>query len=121
MSVSPATTAPDAFAVHVRPAGTTVTATVHGELDLTVADELKAALAGALRLRPVPETLVVDLGAVAFLDSSAVHVLLAIHRRAVARGVRLVIAPAAPAVQRVFALCLVDDVLPFAGGPAPGG
>ncbi len=105
-----------AFAVEVLASGTTVTVAAAGEVDMTVAGELEAALAGALRSRPLPETLVVDLGGLRFMDSSGVHVLLGVHRRAVARGVRLVLLPAPPEVQQVFALCLVEDVLPFAAG-----
>ncbi len=104
------------FAVDVRRAGETVAATVRGDVDLTSAPGLEAALAGAVRARPAPEALVVDLGGVTFLDSSGVHVLLAVHRRAAARGVRLVLRPAPPDVHRVFALCLVEYVLPFAAG-----
>ncbi len=91
--------------------GTSLTITPTGEIDLFTADRLEAALSAALRL--APEIVVIDLSGVTFLDSSGVHRLLAGHRRATARGVRLVIVPGPESVQRTFALCGLLDVLPF--------
>lgn len=99
--------------------GTSLTITAAGEIDLATVERLDAALSGALRL--VPEIVVIDLGAVTFVDSTAVHWLLVAHRRAVAHGIRLAIIPGPEAVQRTFGLCGILDVLPFAATLSPAG
>jgi anti-sigma B factor antagonist len=97
--------------------GTTRTVTVAGELDLAVCDRVQAAVDAAVAA--CPDTVVVDLSPLAFIDSSGIHALVAAHRHALARDVRLVAIPAPPAVHHVFELCGLDAALPFvAGGSA---
>jgi anti-sigma B factor antagonist len=85
---------------------------VAGELDLAAADRLDRAIGDALAARP--ETVVVDLAAATFIDSTGVRSLVRGHQLAGDRQVRLVVLPAAERVHRVFELCGLDDVLPFA-------
>ena len=68
-----------------------------------------------------PSKVTVDLADVTFLDSSGIHRLLAGHRRATARGIRLVIVPGPECVQRAFALCGLLEVLPFVPEASPLG
>ena len=91
--------------------GTTRIVAVGGELDLAVAPWFEAAVAGALAHEP--RTVVVDLSAVDFMDSSGVHVLLSVHRRAAAQSMRLVVVPGPAPVQRLLSVCGVDSVLAF--------
>jgi len=99
------------FSAVATPCGATVTVTVAGELDLASADRLYEVVDPALD--QAPELLVVDLGPLEFVDSTGIRTLIGIHRKAVARGVHLVILPAPDAVQRVFRMCDLEDLLPF--------
>jgi anti-sigma B factor antagonist len=76
-----------------------------GEIDLHTARKLRqqfAALAGDL---------VVDLTEVSFVDSQAIGLLIAEHKRRVAAGERLVITGSSPMALRTFEICGVDQVL----------
>jgi anti-sigma B factor antagonist len=99
------------FALHESCCGTTRTVVAAGELDLSVAAGFDTAVTSALDSGA--ETVVVDLGDLAFIDSAGVHALLRAHRRAARGTVRLIIRPAADRVQRVFEVCGVTGVLPF--------
>ena len=50
----------------------------HGELDLATAPTLEAALDGV----EIAERLVLDLCGLSFIDSTGLHLLVALHRRA---------------------------------------
>ena len=80
-----------------------------GELDVATAERLRAALDGiedAARL-------VLDLRGLSFIDSTGLHLVVALHKRAQRDGFELaVIAPAAP-VDRAFRICALDKALPF--------
>jgi anti-sigma B factor antagonist len=84
--------------------------TVPEEVDVTNAEGLRTALLQAASNGH--GTLVVDMTRTRFCDSSALHTMIAAHKRAQAEGreVRLVIT-AAP-VLRVFALTGLDRVIP---------
>ena len=87
---------------------------VYGELDMSNAYQLERALTVA-ETAGVDEV-VVDLSAVHFIDTAGVHVLTAAADRfAVDVAQDLVLLRARPLVDRVFALCGVEDELPFAG------
>lgn len=79
-----------------------------GECDLAVRDELGEALFAAVRRG---RTVVVDLGAVEFLDSSGLHGLVAAHRAAVERGSRLYVENQTGAVAAVLDLTGVSTLL----------
>jgi anti-sigma B factor antagonist len=103
---------PHAFELRSDRWGTTHTVTVVGDLDLAVADRLDRAIDDALAAGP--ETVVVDLAGATFIDSTGVRSLLRGHHLAEDRQVRLVVLPADEGVHRVFELCGLADVLPFA-------
>jgi anti-anti-sigma factor len=104
---------PPDFSVTVGRHRDTVTVAPAGELDLAtaplVADHLDALAGGA------PACVVLDLGAVTFLDSSGVALLLGIWRRAGQEGWELSIANTPPAALGVLELCGLLDVLPLSG------
>lgn len=99
---------------------------VEGELDLASAPKLKWALADALGSGTT--RLVVDLSQVSFIDSTALGVLVGVHRN-LAAGTRMGIACSHPDVLNIFELTgldatfemfpTFDDALAYARGGAP--
>ena len=81
-----------------------------GEIDITNADGLQAALLESSEQGH--GRLVVDMSRTRFCDTAGLHALVGAHKRALAEGgeVRLVIPDAA--VQRIFALTGLDQVIP---------
>jgi anti-sigma B factor antagonist len=81
-----------------------------GEIDITNADALRAALLEASELGH--GRLAVDMSRTQFCDTAGLHALVGAHKRAQAEGgeVRLVIS--GMAVQRIFALTGLDQVIP---------
>ena len=84
--------------------------TLRTTLDATIAESLSAALYGTgSRVR-----LVLDLRGLSFIDSTGLHLLVALDKRAQREGFQLtLIAPAAP-VDRAIRLSGLDQRLPFA-------
>src|SRR5436305_307132 len=80
------------------------------EIDITNAPDLRSALqaAGADGHR----TLVLDMSRTRFCDSSGIHTLLAMHRRAQSEGGELLLVLPDPPVLRIFAITGVDRVIP---------
>jgi anti-sigma B factor antagonist len=99
------------FEVAVNERGTTTSVELAGECDLAARGPVRDAVSATLARDP--ECVVLDLTGTTFIDACGVGVVVEIARRARARGVRLVICPGPPAVDRVFALCQLTDVLPF--------
>jgi anti-sigma B factor antagonist len=90
--------------------GTSVHVLLAGEVDLVSTPALMRALNRALSTRA--ESVVVNLDAVTFIDSSALSVLVDGHRQAVAAGKAYTIGPpATPAVARVLAVTGLDTGL----------
>ncbi|KAB1978871.1 STAS domain-containing protein [Streptomyces triticiradicis] len=91
--------------------------TVDGIRVLAVAGELDADNVGTLRqaLRvgedSAPALTVLDLGAVTFMDSSAVNVLVAANRDATAAGGRLRMAALSEPVRRVVEIVGLDTII----------
>jgi anti-sigma B factor antagonist len=83
-----------------------------GELDLDGADRVQ------LELERVEATdallIVVDLSGLTFMDSTGVRLLTHAYARSRAGSDRLMLLRGSADVQRVFELCGVDDLLPFA-------
>jgi anti-sigma B factor antagonist len=90
--------------------------TLEGELDLATVGEAEAALAELERESSVT-TLVVDLRALRFMDSTGLHFVLGADARARKRGVRLLVVRGPEAVDRVFRLALLDGRLEFVDDP----
>ena len=79
-------------------------------LDSAIADTLGAALDGMEQ----GARLVLDLRGLSFIDSTGVHLLVALDQRAQRDGFQLtLLAPAAP-IDRAIQLCGLDRTLPFA-------
>jgi anti-anti-sigma factor len=98
------------FALHTASdAAETVVLTVTGEVDMTTAPELAKAFEGMAG--PV-HRVIVDLSAVAFLDSSGLNVLLRGRRELAATDIDLrVVAPPASVVRRVIEIAQLHESL----------
>lgn len=83
-----------------------------GELDMGARFQAEQAL-DKLLATPV-EQLVVDLGAVTFVDSTGMGLVLDMNDRARSEGFKLRLLRGPDEVQRVFELAGIADVLPFA-------
>jgi anti-sigma B factor antagonist len=73
-----------------------VVARLEGEVDMSNADDLGAAITA--RVSSEAQALVLDLAAVAYLDSAGIHVLFDLRERLTRRGqqIRLVLGPDSP-------------------------
>ena len=100
---------PEGFAVNVRRRDDVAIVQPRGELDLATVETLRI----ALDCVESAERLMLDLRRLTFIDSSGLHVLVALHQRAQRGGSQLtLLAPAAPA-DTTIRLCGLDQVLPF--------
>ncbi|MGI8693548.1 MAG: STAS domain-containing protein [Geodermatophilaceae bacterium] len=89
-----------------RPDGTCVA--VAGEVDIDTAPRMSRALAAGLAAgRPV----VVDLGAVTFMDSAGLSALIAAHKAAAAAGLTCRLQDLPPAVRRLLEVTGMDSLL----------
>jgi anti-anti-sigma factor len=91
--------------------GDATTVRLQGELDLASAHVMEERLTAIEEQRPA--RVVIDLGDLAFIDSSGLRVLLLADTRARERGFELVLAPGPEPVQRVFEMTGALDVLRF--------
>ena len=99
----------EGLSVDVRQRDDVVVVKPRGDLDVATAELLHAALNGIVE----PESLVLDLRELTFIDSTGLHLLVALHQRAQRSGFRLaLIAPVAP-VDKAIQLCGLEDALPF--------
>lgn len=78
-------------------------AVLSGELDLGVADRLRAELDGALE-RTGANSLLLDLSGVSFIDSSGLGVILGRYRRLSRNGGTVMVTGARPQVRRILEL-----------------
>jgi anti-sigma B factor antagonist len=85
--------------------------TLLGELDLASIRQLEEHFAAIDE--QLPSRLVVDLGGLAFIDSSGLRMLLLADARARERGYELVLLPGPEPVQRVFEMTGALDLLRF--------
>jgi anti-sigma B factor antagonist len=86
------------------------------EIDITNADELRAAVLQAASSGD--GTFVVDMSRTRFCDSAGLHALVDAHKRAQAEGGQVLLAVSGPAVLRLFQITGVDRALPhFPGVP----
>jgi anti-sigma B factor antagonist len=88
-----------------------VTVSLQGELDLSSARRMEERFASIDEQRP--SRVVVDLGGLAFIDSSGLRTLLIADELAREHGYELVLRPGGEPVQRVFELTGALDVLRF--------
>ncbi len=100
---------PQPFAVDVQRRNDVVTVQPHGELDMATVETLRAALDGVENVG----RLVLDLRGLSFMDSTGLHLLVALHERARREGFQLtLVAPAAP-VNKAIQVSGLDKTLPF--------
>lgn len=93
----------------------TVSIALEGELDLAGARQMEESLAAAEREEPA--RLIVDLGRLAFIDSTGLRLLLQADARAREHGYELVLRPGEPAVQRAFEVTGALGILRFEDAP----
>lgn len=86
--------------------GTTAVVTTHGDIDLVTSPEFRTAVHAAVD--DGADAMVIDLSSSGFLDSTALGVLVSLHRRL---RDRLAIAGAQPAVHRLFDITRFTTVL----------
>jgi anti-anti-sigma factor len=91
--------------------GTETTVALDGEWDLGEEKVTRHAFRAALARQPA--RLVLDLRCLSFIDSSGIHILMGLVRRADRLKIELAIVPGPPAVQRVFDICELTARLPF--------
>ncbi|MDX6681190.1 MAG: anti-sigma factor antagonist [Solirubrobacteraceae bacterium] len=84
---------------------------LEGELDLATVAAVQAALREPLD--PGIERRVLDLRGLTFMDSTGLRTILSANRAARREGWSLQIVAGPPAVQRIFEICGVADVLRF--------
>jgi anti-sigma B factor antagonist len=110
------------FAVEVQRRGHVTIVQPRGELELATVETLRSTLDAAIAetLRAALDgmengaRLVLDLRGLSFIDSSGLHLLVALDQRAQRDGFQLtLLAPAAP-IDRAIQLCGLDQILPFA-------
>lgn len=101
------------FSVHADQRGDTCRVVLRGEFDIAAVAAVQDAVARAFDGRPA--TLELDLSQLSFLDSSGLRAILEVRDRASDRDVALALVPGSPAVQRVFQITGLDEVLPFRG------
>jgi len=115
MAVSVQTNAPNVIdgrlCIAVSQVGATSTIALEGEWDLATQLATRQAIGRALADRP--ESLVLDLSRLVFIDSSGVHAVISLTRRTERLNVRFLIVPGPEAVQRIFEICHLTDSLPF--------
>ncbi|HEV7900101.1 MAG TPA: STAS domain-containing protein [Planosporangium sp.] len=92
------------------PARNTTTIELHGEFDVGAADELRHTLVEAI-MRSRPRHLVVDLGAVTFMDSTCIGTLVAAYHTACDVEVDLTVTGANPFLARVLATSGLHQLL----------
>jgi anti-anti-sigma factor len=99
---------PDNFSVTSDSSAGIITVVVTGEVDLDTAPTVRDEVLRHLREGATVE---LDLGAVTFMDSSGLHVLLATNRRASLVGAQLRLGRVSDRVQRLLELTGTEAVL----------
>jgi anti-anti-sigma factor len=95
--------------IEAREAGGVTYMTLGGEFDLAAIEQFESAI-GKLEANE-PETLVIDLSELDFMDSSGLRALVMADQRARQRGRRLAIVPGPPSVRRVFEITQLHERL----------
>jgi anti-sigma B factor antagonist len=106
------------FEVAIHDDGTTRTVTPHGELDLASVPRVAKPLVDGLT--EGFDTVVLDLSATTFIDSTGVSVVVGATARARERPTRFVVIPGPAEVHRVFALCGLLELVPFSASAVHG-
>lgn len=104
---------PPGFAIeHTAQGDGAVTLSLAGELDITSAGGLEQRLQALLE-QDRTSRIVLDLGGLSFIDSTGLRAIVIGADACKSRGCELLLVPGPPAVQRLFELTGLIDVLPF--------
>ncbi len=109
---------PEALEIVVSERDSATTIALTGEWGLAEQPATRATIREALGRSPV--SLILDLSQVSFIDSSGLHVVIELHERAQHESVGLTIVPGPRAVQRLFEICRLSEVLPFVAAAQRG-
>jgi anti-anti-sigma factor len=104
---------PEAFDVAIERHGATLVAAPRGELDIATLPVLRERLADL----GDPEQVVMDLRALTFLDSMSIEFFLRLREELAAAGARLVLVRGPRAVDRLFRVMRLDQVLEIVDEP----
>ena len=107
------------FVVDVQRRRDVTTVQPRGELDLSTIDTLRRTLDAAIAEMETGSSLVLDLRGLSFMDSTGVHLLLVLDRRAQRDGFQLTLLAPAPPIDRAIELCGLDQMLSFAAPDDP--
>jgi anti-anti-sigma factor len=107
--------APGSFSISSVVENGTTSLRLEGELDLASAPRMEQSLAAIEEQQPA--RLVVDLGRLAFIDSTGLRLLIQANARARERGGELVLRPGDASIQKVFEMTGALDVLQFEEAP----
>ena len=88
-----------------------------GDLDLATVAEARRALDAAITSAP---DLIVDLGNLAFIDSTGMKLLFELRTRCHSESRGLTILPGPPGVRRAFEVAKIDQLLPLQGADGDG-
>ncbi len=110
----PTSTGAAAFSIVASDEGEAYRLRLAGELDIAGIETAQAALAAAAETAPA--RLVIDLSGLAFIDSSGLRFIIATRALCDERGIELSLVPGGLAVQRIFEVTRLDQLLPFADG-----
>ena len=94
----------------MQPRGDELWFAAEGELDLETAAQVRAQLDE--HMDSGHATLVLDLSAVTFVDSTGLRTVIEAQKATEARGVGFALVPGPPAVQRLFELTGTSDLFP---------
>lgn len=106
---------PPVFAIDLALSGRRAVLTLSGELDLSGEQEVVAALAEVVRGESI---VVIDLRGLTFIDSSGIRALIDALRRCAEARCALYLVPGTAEVQRVLALCGIDEHFNLLEDPA---
>jgi anti-sigma B factor antagonist len=106
----------DGFTFDADRAGETTVVVLAGELDMAATFRIEPELERLTRDTGVG-TLVIDMDGVAFMDSSALGLLLATQQRLQADGIRLIVANPSESVRRILELTGAGDSLAVTSWP----
>lgn len=99
------------FGLHAARLGDTFRVVLTGEFDLAAVTTVEEAIDHAFDGRTA--ALEIDLSQLTFVDSSGLRTIVEARDRAASNDVELRLVPGIPAVQRVFQITGLDEVLPF--------
>ena len=98
--------------VHTHHLGDTDVVLPSGELDLSTAPNLAAALTATIAPR-----VILDLRRLTFIDSSGIGMIVKFQRHFAVEGIRFALVKGTDQVQRAFAIAHVEPLLPWSDAP----